>query len=100
VRKFLTHTLQDEIVRAATNQRMATMAEQRIFVAAGGLMSYDATFPEVVRRAATKSMRSWTGQSSEMPIQLATEFDLVINLGTAGALGIQIRALSSCLPTR
>ncbi len=52
VRDFLTHTLQDEVIRAAGDLHMATMAEQRSFVEAGALMSYGASFPDLFRRAA------------------------------------------------
>jgi putative ABC transport system substrate-binding protein len=91
VRDFLTHTLQDEIVRAANDRHMGTMAEQRIFVEAGGLMSYGASFPDLFRRAATYVDEVLKGaRPAEMPIQLATEFELVINQRTAQALGIDI----------
>ena len=91
VRDFLTHTLQDEIVQAANDLHMGTMAEQRIFVEAGGLMSYGASFPDLFRRAATYVDEILKGASpAEMPIQLATEFELVVNQRTAEALGITI----------
>jgi putative ABC transport system substrate-binding protein len=91
VRDFLTHTLQAEIIRVADDQRLATMAEQRSFVAAGGLMSYGASFPELFRRAAAYIDQILNGASpAEMPIQLATEFELVVNLQTAEALEIKI----------
>jgi putative tryptophan/tyrosine transport system substrate-binding protein len=90
-RDFLTHTLQDEIVRAATDLHMATMAEQRVFVEAGGLMFYGASFPDLFRRAATYVDEILQGASpAEMPIQLATEFELVLNRKSAETLGIEI----------
>ena len=91
VRDFLTHTLQDEIVRAANERHMGTMAEQRIFVEAGGLMCYGASFPDLFRRAATYVDQILKGaQPGEMPIQLATEFELVVNQRTAQALALTI----------
>jgi putative tryptophan/tyrosine transport system substrate-binding protein len=91
VRDFLTHTLQEEIVRAARDLHLATMAEQRLFVEAGGLMSYGASFPDLFRRAASYVDGILKGaKPGEMPIQLATGFELVVNLKVAAALGIDI----------
>jgi putative ABC transport system substrate-binding protein len=91
VRDFLTHLLQEEIAWAANAMGMATMAEQRVFVEQGGLMSYGANLPELFRRAATYVAEILAGASpAEMPIQLATEFELVVNLRTAEALGIEV----------
>jgi putative tryptophan/tyrosine transport system substrate-binding protein len=91
VRDFLTHTLQHQIVRAANDLHMGTMAEQRVFVEAGGLMSYGASFPDLFRRAATYVDEILKGaEPGEMPIQLATEFVLVVNQRTAQALGFNL----------
>lgn len=91
VRDFLTATLREEIIRSAAEQRMATMGESRKWVAKGALMSYGAIFPVLYRRAATYVHEILKGASpAEMPIQLATEFELVINGKTAEALGIEL----------
>lgn len=91
VRDFLTHLLQEEIARRANAMGMATMAEQRVFVEQGGLMSYGADLPELFRRAATYVDEILNGASpAEMPIQLATEFELVVNLQTATELALTI----------
>ncbi len=91
VRDFLTGTLQEEIISWASEQRMATMAEARRWVTAGALMSYGARFSDLYRRAATYVDEILKGASpAEMPIQLATEFELVVNQRTAGDLGIEI----------
>jgi len=91
VRDFLTHTLTGEIVRDAADQRIAIMAEQRQFVDAGALMSYGANMPDLFRRAAAYVDEILKGADpAEMPIQLATEFELVINLQAAQALGLTI----------
>jgi putative ABC transport system substrate-binding protein len=91
VRDFLTHVLQEDIADAANAMGMATMAEQRVFVDQGGLMSYGANLPELFRRAAAYVDEILDGDSpAEMPIQLATEFELVVNLGTAEALGLDL----------
>ena len=91
VRDFLTHTLQNAIIHAAEELHMATMGEQRNFVQAGMLMSYGASFPELFRRAAAYVDKILQGeQPAELPIQLATEFELAINLRAAKMLGIEM----------
>jgi putative ABC transport system substrate-binding protein len=70
---------------------MAIMAEARTWVADGALMSYGASIPDLFRRAATYIDEILKGADpAEMPIQLATDFELVVNLATAEALGIEI----------
>jgi putative ABC transport system substrate-binding protein len=91
VRDFLTHLLQADIARSVAAMGIASMAEQREFVYSGGLMSYGADVPELFRRAAAYVDEILNGASpAEMPIQLATEFELVINQRTADGLGIEI----------
>lgn len=91
VRDFLTATLQEEIIQGAREQHMATMVEMRKWVPKGALMSYGAIFPMLYRRAATYVHEILNGaKPADMPIQLATEFELVINRQTADALGIEI----------
>jgi putative ABC transport system substrate-binding protein len=54
-------------------------------------MSYGASIPDLFRRAATYIDEILKGADpAEMPIQLATDFELVVNLATAEALGIEI----------
>jgi len=91
VRDFLTHTMMDEVVQAAADLHIGVMAEQSQYVEAGALMSYGANMPDLFRRAATYVDEILQGASpAEMPIQLATAFELVINQGTAEDLGIEI----------
>jgi putative ABC transport system substrate-binding protein len=67
------------------------MAESREWVDAGMLMSYGAIFSDLYRRAASYVDEILQGASpAEMPIQLATEFELAINQRTADDLGIEI----------
>jgi putative ABC transport system substrate-binding protein len=63
----------------------------RFFVDAGGLMSYGATASEIYTTAAAQVAKILNGaRPSELPLQQATRFELVINNWTAKALGITI----------
>ena len=60
-------------------------------VDAGGLMSYGANTFDMLRQAADLSAKIFDGKApSELPMQQATRFELVINLKTAKALGLTI----------
>jgi putative tryptophan/tyrosine transport system substrate-binding protein len=71
--------------------RLATMHTFREGVEAGGLMSYGANFPELFRRAADFVDKILRGvKPADIPVEQPTKFDLVVNLTTAKALGLQI----------
>ena len=75
----------------ALGMRLPTMYAFRAFVDAGGLISYGPNFPDLFRRAAEivdKILRG-TGPA-DIPVEQPTKFDLVINLITAKALGLEI----------
>ena len=58
---------------------------------AGGLLAYSPNFPDAARRAATYVDKIVKGaRPGDLPIELSTRFDLVINLKTAKALGLTI----------
>ncbi|MEQ9609595.1 MAG: ABC transporter substrate-binding protein [Kiloniellaceae bacterium] len=91
VRDFLTHLLQEDVAQKALALGIATMAEQRNFVEIGGLMSYGADHPALFRRAAAYVDEILDGADpAEMPIQLATQFELVVNRQTSQKLGLEI----------
>jgi putative ABC transport system substrate-binding protein len=63
----------------------------RDFVIAGGLMAYAVDTSELFRQAADQASRILGGASpAELPFYLATKFQLIVNLKTASALGLQI----------
>jgi putative tryptophan/tyrosine transport system substrate-binding protein len=82
--------------RAAINAstqaaQLPTMAGFREFVDAGGLVSYGANFPDLFRRAAEIVDKILRGaKPGDIPVEQPTKFDLVVNLGTARAIGLKI----------
>jgi ABC-type uncharacterized transport system substrate-binding protein len=65
----------------------------RIFSAAGGLISYGVDVNQPFREAVVYVDRVLRGTPpGDLPVQAPTKFELVINLGTAKALGVEIPA--------
>jgi ABC-type uncharacterized transport system substrate-binding protein len=81
----------DKIAELAQQYRLPTAFKVRSNVAAGGLMSYGADLDDQFRLAAFYVDRILQGQKpADLPVQLPTKFNLVINLKTAKALGITV----------
>lgn len=79
------------IVDFAAANRIPSIYEERHFVEAGGLMSYAPNFSDLFRRAATYVDRILKGEKpAGLPVEMPTKFELVINLRTAKALGLDI----------
>jgi putative ABC transport system substrate-binding protein len=79
------------IAELATAARMPTMYGYREHVEDGGLMSYGINIRENCRRAAVFVDKILKGvKPGDLPVELTTKFELVINLKTAKALGITI----------
>jgi putative tryptophan/tyrosine transport system substrate-binding protein len=71
--------------------RLPTIHTLREGVEAGGLMSYGANFPDLLRRAADFVDKILRGtKPADLPVEQPTKFDLVINLTTAKALGLTV----------
>jgi ABC transporter substrate binding protein len=87
----LVNTHRIHINSLALAARLPSMHGFREFVEAGGLMSYGANFPDLFRRAADLVDKILRGvKPGEIPVEQPTRFDLVINLKTAKALGLEI----------
>lgn len=91
VRDFLTSTVKDEIVRSAFENGLVVAADESIFPKSGAVFSYGADLPDLFRRAAGYVDRIIKGQSaSDLPIQLPTKFEFVLNVRAARALNISV----------
>jgi putative ABC transport system substrate-binding protein len=83
----------DRIVALAGEHRLPAVYPFRYFVANGGLASYGADTIDLYRRAATYVDRILKGErAGDLPVQQPTRFELVINLRTAKALGLDVPA--------
>ena len=86
---FLLH--RTRIAVLAARQRLPAMYTLRELVDAGGLMAYGASLRDNFRRAATHVDKILKGATpADLPVEQPTRFELVINLGTAKALGLTI----------
>jgi putative ABC transport system substrate-binding protein len=81
-----TVSLQKQIIDFAGTNRLP-----REFVQTGGLMAYGASLPDLRQRAASYVDKILKGaKPADLPIQQPTKFELIINLKTARALGLEV----------
>jgi putative ABC transport system substrate-binding protein len=83
----------DLIVTLAARHQLPAVYPFRYFVTSGGLISYGPDSTDPFRRAASYVDRILKGEKpGDLPVQAATKFELVINLNTAKALGLEVPA--------
>jgi ABC-type uncharacterized transport system substrate-binding protein len=87
----LIYTLQQQIGDLAIRHRLPSMSQYREGADAGGLISYGPSFTGSARRLGTYVDKILKGaKPADLPMEQPTEFELVINLRTARALGLTI----------
>ena len=79
------------IISAASQNNVPTVYWLSAFARDGGLLSYGPNPLDIFRRAATYVDRILRGaKPAELPVQLPTKFEMVLNLKTAKALGLSV----------
>jgi putative ABC transport system substrate-binding protein len=80
-----------QVAELAARHRLPAIYATREFVEAGGLLSYAAHYPDLYQRAANYVDKIFKGASpADLPIEQPTKLEIVINLKTARALGLEI----------
>jgi ABC-type uncharacterized transport system substrate-binding protein len=84
-------THRQEIIALAAQFRLPAIYAYRLFPASGGLISYGTDLVDVFRRAASYVDRILKGEKpADLPVQMPVKYELVINLKTAKAFGLDI----------
>jgi putative tryptophan/tyrosine transport system substrate-binding protein len=87
----LAAALREQTVALAVEYRLPVIYAFREDVVAGGLVSYGTSLPDQYRQAATFVHKIFTGaKPADLPVEQPTKFELVINLKTAKALGLDV----------
>jgi putative tryptophan/tyrosine transport system substrate-binding protein len=88
---FVLTTNMKRVAQYAIEQRIPAVYTISSFVAAGGFMAYGTSFEDLYRRSARFVDKILKGaKPGELPIEQPTKFDLIINLNTAKAIGVNV----------
>jgi putative tryptophan/tyrosine transport system substrate-binding protein len=80
-----------QLLMLAAHHRLPTMYYEREYADAGGLMSYGSNNADTVRQLGIYAARILKGEKpADLPVQLATRFEFIINLHTARTLGVEV----------
>jgi putative ABC transport system substrate-binding protein len=91
LRNVITYTYGTRIVDLTAKSRLPAMYPDRVLVDTGGLMSYGPNFLDMFRRAATYVDKILKGpKPADLPVEMPTKFEFVINLKTAKQIGLTI----------
>jgi putative tryptophan/tyrosine transport system substrate-binding protein len=83
--------LRELIIALAARHKLPAVYAGRVFVTSGGLISYNADYIDQYQRAAGYIDRILKGEKpADLPVQMASKLELVINLKTAKALGLEV----------
>jgi putative ABC transport system substrate-binding protein len=79
------------VISSAARHKVPAIYEGTLFASKGGLIAYGASFTDMFRRAAGYADRILRGERpADLPVQTPTKFEMIINLKTAKALGLNV----------
>jgi len=88
---FFSSSQRQAIVDLAAELRLPVMYERRDYIEQGGLLTYVPDLADLYRRAAGYVVAILAGADpGDLPIEQPTKFELIINLKTAKALGLEV----------
>jgi putative ABC transport system substrate-binding protein len=81
----------EQLAKLTLRHGVPAITQFREFAAAGGLMSYGASFTDAARQVGVNTARILKGEKpADLPVQQTTKVELTINMKTAKALGLTV----------